>query len=118
MRQIPSHHSFHLSLFLGLFFALLLVFLLGVKKGAGGILYISIFFSCLPGMGNAAKWKEDLVARATSKQGVTLMQLVYGQLTASASKDVRAHMDSDYESDEDELFQVKKNHSEVCFVLL
>lgn len=64
------------------------------------------------GLGNATQWKDDLFARASSKKSMTLMQLVYGQLQAPSSKTGRVHADSDTDSDEGELFKVKKRHAE------
>lgn len=63
------------------------------------------------GLGNATKWKEDLVARANSKKSLTLMQLVYGQLDTPTSKNAVVHMDSDSESDEEDFFKLKKQYA-------
>ena len=69
------------------------------------------------GFGNATKWKDNLIDRVKSQRTMTLMQLVYGQSREAASQQVRAHADSDDESD-DELFKVKKRHSEVNMIFI
>ncbi|XP_052207209.1 uncharacterized protein LOC127811408 [Diospyros lotus] len=59
-------------------------------------------------MGNAAKWKESLAARAISRKNANLMQLVYGrpETVPSTTKEAQASHE-DEESDDDQLFKPK-----------
>ncbi|KAB2615160.1 ribosome biogenesis protein bms1-like [Pyrus ussuriensis x Pyrus communis] len=61
--------------------------------------------------GNIAKWKESLVERASSRQTINLMQLVYGKSTSMPTTSSNEDHDSssaDDESDEDDDFFVPK----------
>lgn len=66
--------------------------------------------------GNASRWKEGLVTRAAEAQKkVDLMQLVYGGRESLAGSSL-LHEDSD-ESDEDDLFRLRKNSHKVGIAL-
>ncbi|XP_022765573.1 ribosome biogenesis protein BMS1 homolog isoform X2 [Durio zibethinus] len=61
------------------------------------------------GMGNISKWRASLVERATKKQNINLMQLVYGKHASTSNTSVNeVQSDSqNEESDDDEFFKPK-----------
>ncbi|KAI5067058.1 hypothetical protein GOP47_0017586 [Adiantum capillus-veneris] len=63
------------------------------------------------GLGNATKWKEDLLAFANTKRGMTLMQLVYDPLQARSNHSDPDHSKGDSDSEE-ELFKLKKREAQ------
>ncbi|KAH7296503.1 hypothetical protein KP509_26G025800 [Ceratopteris richardii] len=58
------------------------------------------------GLGNASKWKEDLLSFTKLKRGMTLMELVYGDTQAQLNGSDAANAVDDSDSD-DELFKLK-----------
>jgi len=67
--------------------------------------------------GDASRWKEGLFARALAnvEKKVDLMRLVYGQQEAVQGSSLQ-NQDSD--SDDEELFRLRKNDHKVCQLLL
>ncbi|KAK8671512.1 hypothetical protein V6N13_038106 [Hibiscus sabdariffa] len=61
------------------------------------------------GMGNISKWRASLVERASKKQNINLMQLVYGKSAATSNASVNEVRDDseNEESDGDEFFKPK-----------
>ncbi|KAE8717907.1 Ribosome bioproteinsis protein BMS1-like protein [Hibiscus syriacus] len=61
------------------------------------------------GMGNISKWRASLVERASKKQNINLMQLVYGKSASTSNASVNEVQDDseNEESDEDEFFKPK-----------
>nr|KJB20109.1 hypothetical protein B456_003G133300 [Gossypium raimondii] len=61
------------------------------------------------GMGNISKWRASLVERASKKQNINLMQLVYGKSTSTSNTSANEVKDDseNEESDEDEFFKPK-----------
>ncbi|KAK8509472.1 hypothetical protein V6N13_061897 [Hibiscus sabdariffa] len=61
------------------------------------------------GMGNISKWRASLVERASKKQNINLMQLVYGKSPSTSNASVNEVQDDseNEESDEDEFFKPK-----------
>ncbi|KAK9019642.1 hypothetical protein V6N11_054157 [Hibiscus sabdariffa] len=66
-------------------------------------------FSDEDGMGNISKWRASLVERASKKQNINLMQLVYGKSAATSNASVNEVRDDseNEESDGDEFFKPK-----------
>ncbi|PPD70375.1 hypothetical protein GOBAR_DD32740 [Gossypium barbadense] len=60
-------------------------------------------------MGNISKWRASLVERASKKQNINLMQLVYGKSTSTLNTSANEVKDDseNEESDEDEFFKPK-----------
>ncbi|TYJ15938.1 hypothetical protein E1A91_A10G216600v1 [Gossypium mustelinum] len=61
------------------------------------------------GMGNISKWRASLVERASKKQNINLMQLVYGKSASTSNTSANEVKDDseNEESDEDEFFKPK-----------
>ncbi|TYI07564.1 hypothetical protein ES332_A10G236100v1 [Gossypium tomentosum] len=61
------------------------------------------------GMGNISKWRASLVERASKKQNINLMQLVYGKSASTSNTSTNEVKDDseNEESDEDEFFKPK-----------
>ncbi|GMI80529.1 hypothetical protein like AT1G06720 [Hibiscus trionum] len=61
------------------------------------------------GMGNISKWRASLVERASKKQNINLMQLVYGKSSSTSNASVNEVQDDseNEESDDDEFFKPK-----------
>ncbi|KAG0473265.1 hypothetical protein HPP92_015122 [Vanilla planifolia] len=60
-------------------------------------------------IGNDSKWKESLIARATSKQNVNLMQLVYEQSSFKSVTPAMISRGNNSEDSDDEEFFVPKS---------
>lgn len=82
----------------------------------GDLLIIPFFYVSeeIDKLGDASRWKEGLFARALAnvEKKVDLMRLVYGQQESLQGSSLQ---DQDSDSDDEDLFRLRKDDHKVCF---